>query len=77
MWADLHQGPDLLCLLSKKEGVRVPKDPALAGARAGARVYPGLDLRPRLSSLIGKKLLQSRFSCLRSRRRCLPSFNFR
>ncbi|MBA0820026.1 hypothetical protein Goshw_030366 [Gossypium schwendimanii] len=54
---------DIACSV-KKEGARVPKDAVLAGvqvgagAGAGARVYPGLDLKLLCCLFTGKMLLR-------------------
>ncbi|KAK8711521.1 hypothetical protein V6N13_146803 [Hibiscus sabdariffa] len=58
----LHQGPDLLCLLAKRGGVRAPRDAALARVQVGAgvevgvgaRVYPGKILCCRVASRVSE-----------------------
>ncbi|KAK9040841.1 hypothetical protein V6N11_015977 [Hibiscus sabdariffa] len=59
---NLHQGPDLLCLLAKRGGVRAPRDAALARVQVGAgvevgvgaRVYPGKILCCRVASRVSE-----------------------
>ncbi|KAK8688413.1 hypothetical protein V6N13_087180 [Hibiscus sabdariffa] len=53
---NLHQGPDLLCLLAKRGGVRAPRDAVLARVQVGvgARVYPGKILCCRVDSRVSE-----------------------
>ncbi|KAK8588236.1 hypothetical protein V6N12_022691 [Hibiscus sabdariffa] len=56
LYTDLHQGPDLLCLLAKRGGVRAPRDAVLARVQVGvgARVYPGKILCCRVDSRVSE-----------------------